>query len=167
MPNKEGGFAPNFTPTCVTDESGVVIDVDVCNTVNESGETLPSSDLEHANKASTLWNVVGSTHSASEQQGISVRRSTDGLTSIVINDVQIEIAEVVSGPDVAKQYLLRQFSGADRDRNGYLEEDESSRNNAFRLSFDQFDVDGDGKLFKEELTAVVDGRTQPRANECA
>jgi len=104
--------------------------------------------------------VVGSTHSASEQQGISVRRSTDGLTSIVINDVQIEIAEVVSGPDVAKQYLLRQFSGADRDRNGYLEEDESSRNNAFRLSFDQFDVDGDGKLFKEELTAVVDGRTR-------
>ena len=44
MPNKEGGFAPNFTPTCVTDESGFVIDADVCNTVNESSETLPSID---------------------------------------------------------------------------------------------------------------------------
>jgi Ca2+-binding EF-hand superfamily protein len=114
--------------------------------------------------------LIGSAHSEGEQRdkqgtrtperNISVRRSTDGLTSIVINDVQIEIAEVVSGPDVAKQYLLRQFSGADRDRNGYLDEDESSRNNAFRLSFDQFDVDGDGKLFKKELTDVVDGRTR-------
>jgi Ca2+-binding EF-hand superfamily protein len=93
-------------------------------------------------------------------QNISVRRSSDGLVSIAIGDVQIEIVESTSGPDIAKQYLLRQFASADADQNGYLDENEAARNNAFQASFDQFDEDGDGNLFAEELTTVVDGRTK-------
>ena len=92
-------------------------------------------------------------------QNISVRRSSDGLVSIAIGDVQIEIVESTSGPDVARQYLLRQFASADADQNGYLDEKEADRNGAFRTSFDQFDEDGDGKLYEEELKTVVDGRT--------
>ncbi|NQV25784.1 MAG: EF-hand domain-containing protein, partial [Rhodopirellula sp.] len=91
---------------------------------------------------------------------ITVRRSSDGLVSIVMGDVQIEIAESVGGPDVARQYLLRQFAAADVDLNEYLEESEAANNDAFRASFDQFDEDGDGKLFKEELKTVVDSRTR-------
>jgi hypothetical protein len=45
MPNKEGGFAPNYTPTALTDgESGIILDSNVLDVVNESGHTLPAVD---------------------------------------------------------------------------------------------------------------------------
>ena len=100
--------------------------------------------------------MIGTT----DEQKISVRRSSDGLVSIAIGDVQIEIVESASGPDVAKRYLIRQFAAADADQNGYLDEKEARRNGAFQASFDQFDEDGDGNLYAEELTAVVDSRTK-------
>lgn len=43
MPNKEGGYAPNYTPTTVTDgHSGFILDCDVTSQVNE-GPVLPES----------------------------------------------------------------------------------------------------------------------------
>ena len=43
MPNKEGGYAPNYTPTAVTDgHQGFIVDCDVLAQVNES-EALPES----------------------------------------------------------------------------------------------------------------------------
>jgi Ca2+-binding EF-hand superfamily protein len=97
---------------------------------------------------------------ASDEQAISVRRSSGGLVSIAIGDVQIEIIETTSDPDVAKQYLLRQFASADADQNAYIDEMEAGRSSTFRTSFDQFDEDGDGKLFEEELASIVDGRAK-------
>jgi len=45
MPNKEGGYAPNYTPTCLTDgQNGFVLDAEVLNTVNEHREALPAVD---------------------------------------------------------------------------------------------------------------------------
>ena len=45
MPNKEGGYAPNYTPTCLTDgQSGFILDAAVVNQVNEHPETLPAID---------------------------------------------------------------------------------------------------------------------------
>lgn len=45
MPNKEGGYAPNYTPTCLTDgQNGFVLDAQVLNTVNEHREALPAVD---------------------------------------------------------------------------------------------------------------------------
>ena len=39
MPNQEGGFAPNDTPTCLTDgQSGFILDAAVINVVNEHPE---------------------------------------------------------------------------------------------------------------------------------
>ena len=45
MPNKEGGYAPNFNPTCLTDgHSGFILDAAVINLVNEHPEALPALD---------------------------------------------------------------------------------------------------------------------------
>jgi transposase len=45
MPNKEGGYAPNYTPVATTDgESGFVVDCDVLNAVNEGPAAIPSVD---------------------------------------------------------------------------------------------------------------------------
>jgi transposase len=42
MPNKEGGYAPNYTPTAITDgECGFILDADVLAEVNESSALLP------------------------------------------------------------------------------------------------------------------------------
>lgn len=43
MPNKEGGYAPNYTPLATTDgHAGFIVDCDVINSPNEQNE-LPSS----------------------------------------------------------------------------------------------------------------------------
>lgn len=45
MPNKEGGFAPNFTPTCLTDgANGIIVDTNVLGRVNETDELIPAVD---------------------------------------------------------------------------------------------------------------------------
>lgn len=45
MPNKEGGYAPNYTPTATTDgERGFIVDVDVLSVVNEGEAAAASVD---------------------------------------------------------------------------------------------------------------------------
>jgi len=45
MPNKEGGYAPNYTPTAITDgHSGFIVDCDVLAQVNESDALAESVD---------------------------------------------------------------------------------------------------------------------------
>lgn len=45
MPNKEGGYAPNYTPVVTTDgHAGLIVDVDVLAQVNESGALAPAVD---------------------------------------------------------------------------------------------------------------------------
>jgi hypothetical protein len=45
MPNKEGGYAPNYTPLAATDAaSGMIVDCDVIATPNEQSETLSAVD---------------------------------------------------------------------------------------------------------------------------
>ncbi|MEZ6103494.1 MAG: transposase [Pirellulaceae bacterium] len=45
MPNKEGGYAPNYTPVVTTDgDYGFIVDVDVIAEVNESLAAVPAVD---------------------------------------------------------------------------------------------------------------------------
>jgi transposase len=45
MPNKEGGYAPNYTPTATTDgERGFIVDCEVLNDVNETTQAAASID---------------------------------------------------------------------------------------------------------------------------
>lgn len=45
MPNKEGGYAPNYTPTATTDgHCGFIVDCEVLSAVNETPQALPSVD---------------------------------------------------------------------------------------------------------------------------
>lgn len=45
MPNKEGGYAPNYTPTATTDgHRGFIVDCDVTSDVNEGSLAAPSVD---------------------------------------------------------------------------------------------------------------------------
>ncbi|MHC4696683.1 MAG: IS1182 family transposase [Planctomycetota bacterium] len=50
MPNKEGGYAPNFNPLAAVDgESGMIVDADVLNEINEPGAVIPTVERIEAN----------------------------------------------------------------------------------------------------------------------
>ena len=43
MPNKEGGYAPNFNPVAAVDgECGMIVDADVLNEMNEAETVIPT-----------------------------------------------------------------------------------------------------------------------------
>src|SRR5207244_524174 len=78
MPNKEGGYAPNYTPTAITDgHAGFIVDADVLQEVNESSALL--SGLERIEESygarperllSDGGNNSGQLLEALEQRGI-------------------------------------------------------------------------------------------------
>ncbi len=50
MPNKEGGYAPNFNPLATVDgECGMIVDADVLNEINEPGAVIPTVERIEAN----------------------------------------------------------------------------------------------------------------------
>lgn len=78
MPNKEGGYAPNYTPTVTTDgQNGFILDCDVLAQVNES-DALPESvdriEETFGQKPETMLtdggNASGQNMAAMEERGI-------------------------------------------------------------------------------------------------
>ncbi len=62
---------------------------------------------------------------------------------------------------------MEQFNQLDADANGYLDKDETALRIRFeRELFDLIDVDGDGKLFAEEMKHYVRARGEPAATTC-
>jgi transposase len=58
MPNKEGGYAPNYTPFAATDGSGdFIVDCDVIAGPNEQNEMLPSADRIEENFGKKIENL--------------------------------------------------------------------------------------------------------------
>jgi transposase len=48
MPNKEGGYAPNYTPLATTDSfAGFIVAMDVISEVNEASQLVPAMDQIH------------------------------------------------------------------------------------------------------------------------
>jgi transposase len=78
MPNKEGGYAPNYTPTATTDgTAGFIVDCDVTSEVNESPVLAASVDrIEETfgkkpeNLLTDAGNNSGHTMQEMEQRGV-------------------------------------------------------------------------------------------------
>jgi transposase len=78
MPNKEGGYAPNYTPTAVTDgQQGFILDCDVLAQVNESdalAESVDRIEETFGRKPETMLtdagNSTGQNMAAMEERGI-------------------------------------------------------------------------------------------------
>lgn len=81
MPNKDGGHAPNYTPFATVDiDSGLIVDADVLNVINEDGHLIPSvSSVEKTfelNEPLTVLtdslNGTGANIAACEERGINL-----------------------------------------------------------------------------------------------
>jgi Ca2+-binding EF-hand superfamily protein len=92
----------------------------------------------------------------------SVRKSADGLPTLVVGKVQIEIStDATKAWGVnTKTFYLRQFKAADTNNNGYLEMNEARQNGYFRSMFNLLDRDGDEKVFEKELLSYLDKQTK-------
>jgi Ca2+-binding EF-hand superfamily protein len=92
--------------------------------------------------------------------GVTVKASDLGFVNIVLGDVQLEVSvnRQTRSAETMKANFVQQFKAIDADANGYLERKEAERAPLFEQSFGMFDRDGDGKLFEQEMTTVVEGR---------
>jgi hypothetical protein len=78
MPNKEGGYAPNYSPVATTDgERGFIVDCEVLAQVNETSEAVPSVDRIAENLGekperflTDAGNISGAVQQAMEDRGI-------------------------------------------------------------------------------------------------
>lgn len=78
MPNKEGGYAPNYTPTATTDgQCGFIVDCEVLAEVNESSQAVASVDRIEDNLGqkptrflTDAGNTSGAVQQAMEARGI-------------------------------------------------------------------------------------------------
>lgn len=81
MPNKDGGHAPNYTPVATVDiESGLIVQTDVLNVVNEDGYLVPAvEEVQQAYNLSSPPEVLadgligtGANLAACAERGISL-----------------------------------------------------------------------------------------------
>src|SRR5206468_2870892 len=61
-----------------------------------------------------------------------------------------------SAPPFVRDNYKREFALADRDNNGYLDQNEASSRPLFQALFKLMDLDGDGKLYEKEMLAYLD-----------
>src|SRR5205823_11553443 len=66
-----------------------------------------------------------------------------------------------------RENFKRLFASADRDNNGYLDENEVRSARSFQALFKHMDLDGDGKLTEKEMLAYLDQMQELRAKATA
>jgi Ca2+-binding EF-hand superfamily protein len=90
-----------------------------------------------------------------ENSSVVVKKSAAGSISIMAGEIQIEIDAGGLRPETLRQSLEERFKQSDFDNNGYLEQNEANRDLFFRNHFQNYDLDGDGKLYPEEWQPPV------------
>jgi Ca2+-binding EF-hand superfamily protein len=87
-----------------------------------------------------------------------VRREKDGTPVLELGNTRVELG-LGTGSGIwytainVRQQYASQFKMADRDGNGYLDEQEARQSPFFRPLFKAMDRDGDGKLYLKEVLA--------------
>ncbi|MCI0459344.1 MAG: EF-hand domain-containing protein [Gemmataceae bacterium] len=92
--------------------------------------------------------------------GIEVRTSPEGVV-LVFGKHRLALRVTEGKPRsqlgfILRQGFMQQFSQADMDNNGYLDEKEGSRGAFGRGLFKMIDRDGDGKIYEKEVGAWLD-----------
>ena len=89
-----------------------------------------------------------------------VNRLTGGDVEVILGEIHLEIHvdDGATVADDAKKSYAALFKSVDGDNNGYLEKKElkEGQGGALATLFDVMDKDGDGKLYPEEVNALVD-----------
>jgi Ca2+-binding EF-hand superfamily protein len=88
----------------------------------------------------------------STEREFRVRQKLNGGYELQLGEANIEFNRNNRDP---RQTDLVEFRTYDRDNNGYIDTAEAAANNIGKSAFAAMDVDGDGKVFKGELTSFM------------
>jgi Ca2+-binding EF-hand superfamily protein len=119
---------------------------------------LAANDQQGSGKLEAL-NVVGDRLDDGKRGNFAKVSFADAIVTFSERDLD-PIAE-------ANRAALAEFNALDADGNGYLDRDETR--DRVRLEnglFQQMDVDGDNKVFAQELKDYVANRAEPLSNSC-
>ncbi len=86
------------------------------------------------------------------QSGFRVRKKLNGGYELKLGEADVDFNRNNRDPQQTDLVELRTY---DRDNNGYIDTAEASANNIGKSAFAAMDVDGDGKVFKGELTSFM------------
>jgi transposase len=90
LPNKEGGYAPNYTPLATTDaHRGFIVDADVLRDTNEQSATLPAVDRIRDNLGQTPERVLADgAHATGENMQGMEQRGVEFFTPVTSHQPQ-------------------------------------------------------------------------------
>ncbi len=102
MPNKEGGYAPNYTPVAATDgTSNFIVDCEVVPGPNEQNEMLPSVDRTTENFGQKIDNL-------SADKAFGTGKNLEGMEAREVNFYTPVESPAGTGSRVAQAALQRQ-----------------------------------------------------------
>jgi transposase len=111
MPNKEGGYAPNYTPTATTDgQAGFIVDCEVLGEVNETPQAVPSVDR------------IAETFGQNPERFLTDSGNNSGLVQQALEErgiefyAPVESAEPQPGSPVLRSDLTQPVPDSERDR---------------------------------------------------
>jgi len=108
MPNKDGGHAPNYTPTALVDiASGLIVGADVLAVVNEDCHLIPALDEARETFGVTPAEVMadgligtGANLTACEERGITLYSPCDPASDAATNPaIRADLAQPVAEAD--------------------------------------------------------------------
>jgi transposase len=107
MPNKEGGYAPNYTPMVATDgAAGIIVDADVLSETNESASTAPSVErIEETFGAKPKQVLADSNHGT----GANLEKLEEAGVEALIPVEGGRTAEAVKRPDGSRPVAESQW----------------------------------------------------------
>jgi Ca2+-binding EF-hand superfamily protein len=83
----------------------------------------------------------------------SLKMSSDGAANITLLTTQLSVVRGSSYEFENVEMMIKpQFLAADADANGYLEKSEAERAFLFGATFDELDIDKNGKVYLDEVT---------------
>lgn len=100
--------------------------------------------------------------------GDEPRSKTGDYAKVTLSRAVVALSAREVDPFAASlETAIRVFNELDMDANGYLTKEETTTRERFgRGLFEQIDLDGDGKIFGEEMKAFIQARGEPAAQTC-
>lgn len=99
MPNKDGGFAPNYTPTASVDkDSGLILHADVVKGHDEASCVLPATESLKRDYGKSPTNVSMDSHVASGENLFQLEK--DGISTFT--KLRNQTSELVKRKDLSK-----------------------------------------------------------------
>lgn len=162
LDSTELGWAPERLEKCDADRNGKLDAAELAHLTTDSPDVELSVDLRIANSDGgklTVPTFIGKRMDDADRPDYA--KVAFGASVITFSLRNLDPIAT------ALETAMREFNLLDADANGYLDKTEAGMRGRFERSlFEIIDVDGDNKLFADEMKDYIRARTEPAATAC-